>query len=219
MDFSFYFPPEYLRAGLLVSLLSVWLLGGLLAYLNHYVVICDVDNPLPARRPVFAMLGIASARPDLPAVAAPRAALPVEKPRAQPPLADILVLDDETVLAEMLEQILSYLGHHCTLCHSPVQALAQLQQRNFDLILSDFRMPVMDGQEFFRRVAEVKPALASKIVFLTGDLGNEDTQAFLASVGNAYISKPFQLAEVKATVTRVLREGAPDPAKELCCAA
>ncbi|MBI5386202.1 MAG: response regulator [Verrucomicrobia bacterium] len=133
----------------------------------------------------------------------------VEEDHASPPsarAAKVLVLDDERALAEMLGQIVTLLGHDCTLCHSPVQALEHLQRRDFDLVLSDYRMPVMDGQQFYKRVVELKPWLASRIVFLTGDVVNEDTQSFLSSIGNACLTKPFQLQVVEATINRTLIE-------------
>ena len=62
----------------------------------------------------------------------------------------------------------------------------------------------MDGQQFYRRVVQSKPWLASRFIFLTGDVITEDTQAFLHAAGNTYLNKPFRLQEVEATVTRVV---------------
>jgi CheY-like chemotaxis protein/anti-sigma regulatory factor (Ser/Thr protein kinase) len=137
-----------------------------------------------------------------------REAVPASKP------ARILVLDDEKSLAEMLGQMLGHLGHTCTLCHHPVQALELVEQQTFDLILSDYRMPIMDGQQFYRRVVQSKPWLASRFIFLTGDVVNEETLAFLRSAGNTYLNKPFRLQEVEATVVRVLSEAESAEQKE-----
>ena len=51
----------------------------------------------------------------------------------------------------------------------------------------------------------MKPELARRIVFLTGDVVSEDTQAFLQSTGNPHLSKPFHLAQVEQTVAQVLQ--------------
>ena len=136
-------------------------------------------------------------------------------PTAAP--ARILVLDDEEYLAEMLGQMLEVLGHRVTLCHNPVKALELLAQEPFDLILSDYRMPVLDGQQFYRRVAQNIPELAARIIFLTGDVMNEDTQGFLASVGNAHITKPFRLQVIEAAITRVLQQKAAAECEAVCC--
>ncbi len=133
---------------------------------------------------------------------------PVEKPGAEAAgmSARILVLDDEKSIAELLGELLLALGHQPTLCHSAVQALELLAESNFDLIISDFRMPIMNGQEFYDAVLKQKPALAKRIIFLTGDVVNEETQAFLRSIRNPCFSKPFQLATVEKAVAQVLRE-------------
>ncbi|MBI4326297.1 MAG: response regulator [Chloroflexi bacterium] len=120
--------------------------------------------------------------------------------------AQILVLDDEPSLAELLGEMLTILGHSATVCNSALQALQLVQERPFDLVLSDFRMPVMNGREFYEAVVQNKPHLAKRIIFLTGDVVNEETQAFLTSVGNPHLCKPFQLSTIEKAVAQVLQE-------------
>ena len=118
--------------------------------------------------------------------------------------AHILVLDDERSIAELLCEMLGMLGHRTTLCVSSPQAVELVATQDFDLILSDFRMPVMNGQEFYHAVKEKKPALADRIIFLTGDVMNEETQAFLRSTGNLHMGKPFQLAVLERVLSEVV---------------
>ncbi len=101
--------------------------------------------------------------------------------------------------------MLSLLGYSVTLCHSAPAALELFEQHEFDMVLSDFRMPKMNGQEFYQQAILKKPHLKRRIVFLTGDVVNEDTQAFLRSTGNPHLAKPFQLARVEQTVAEVLQ--------------
>lgn len=128
-----------------------------------------------------------------------------EPPVSKSDSAQILVLDDEKSIAELLCEMLDLLGHKTTLCLSGQQALDLIEQRQFDLILSDFRMPVMNGQEFYRRILEKNPVLARRIIFLTGDVVNEETQNFLRSTGNPHLGKPFQLANLERVVAEVLQ--------------
>ena len=120
--------------------------------------------------------------------------------------ADVLVLDDEKAIAEMVCEMLKVLGHEPVLCLSANNALKLLDERHFDLIISDFRMPVMNGEEFYRRVLEKTPGLADRIIFLTGDVVNRDTQSFLKSIGNPRLSKPFQLNHLEKAVSDALAE-------------
>jgi len=157
-------------------------------------------------------LGGAGFHLEIPAVAESiSAAAPAFEAGETPPAlrradaaARILVLDDERHIAELLSEMLRLLGHDPTPCLSPVQALRALETGPFDLILSDFRMPVMNGQEFYLRVRERDPKLAARIIFLTGDVVNEETHGFLMSSGNMHLAKPFQLPALEAVIHEVL---------------
>jgi len=122
--------------------------------------------------------------------------------------ARILVLDDDKTIAELLGEMLSLLGYATSLCHSGREALELIDRVEFDLIISDFRMPKMNGREFYEQTVRKKPELARRIIFLTGDVVNEETQAFLQSTGNPHLSKPFQLARVEQMVAQVLQQNA-----------
>jgi CheY-like chemotaxis protein len=127
-------------------------------------------------------------------------------PRSTSPTAaaQILVLDDEKSIAELLSEMLSVLGYKPTICLNPATALELVNSQSFDLIISDFRMPVMNGQEFHNRVQKKDAALAKRIIFLTGDVVSEDTHAFLESNGNPHLAKPFQLATLEQAVADAL---------------
>jgi PAS domain S-box-containing protein len=118
----------------------------------------------------------------------------------------ILVLDDEQVLAELLGEILMSLGHRPVVCCAAVRALELIEQQAFDIIISDFRMPLMNGREFYERVHERRPDLAKRIIFLTGDVVSAETAAFLNAIGNAHLSKPFQLDTIAKAIADVLLE-------------
>ncbi|MDB6123472.1 MAG: hypothetical protein JWQ71_2465, partial [Pedosphaera sp.] len=117
----------------------------------------------------------------------------------------ILVLDDEKSLAEMLSEMLELFGYTTTVRHTPMEALALIEEQEFDLIISDFRMPGINGQQFYDLAIQKKPALAQRIIFVTGDLVNEETQKFLQSTGNPHLPKPFSLVQVKAAVAEVIQ--------------
>ncbi len=87
-----------------------------------------------------------------------------------------------------------------TLCHAAADALELLDRQEFDLIISDFRMPGINGRQFYELVAQKNRRWRAGIIFLTGDVVNEETLAFLKSIGNPHIAKPFNLTNVKAIV-------------------
>jgi two-component system NtrC family sensor kinase len=144
------------------------------------------------------------------AAAAPlREMAPPIAPPAGQVSARVLVLDDEQFIADLLSEMLSVLGHQPVVCLTPVAALEMLQTGEFDLVISDFRMPVMNGEQFYHALAQIKPGLARRVIFLTGDVVNEETQLFLASTGNPHLEKPFQLTRLEAVIAEVLSAPAP----------
>jgi two-component system NtrC family sensor kinase len=127
-------------------------------------------------------------------LATPTAALPRRPPAL--PLA-VLVLDDEPSVARVLGKIVEFLGHHPTLNQDPFEALELAKTRDFGALIVDLGMPQMDGRQFFQALVQAKPHLASRVVFLSGGIVSEETDAFLHSVPNACLTKPFDMAEVQ----------------------
>jgi CheY-like chemotaxis protein len=123
----------------------------------------------------------------------------------------ILILDDEAMVRELLHDMLDLLGCRATVCASPLQALEILESKSFDLILSDFRMPHLTGQEFYDEAVGRDPELASRIIFLTGDACDFETQFFLRTTGSLHLAKPFQFASLKLIIEQALKRktGAP----------
>ena len=124
----------------------------------------------------------------------------------------ILVLDDERGIAEMLGEMLDLLGYTPAVCSAAAQALELIDREDFDLVISDFRMPGINGRQFHDLVAQKRPALARRIIFLTGDVVNEETREFLESIGNPHIAKPFNLSSVQKAVAETMQASAsPEP--------
>jgi len=170
---------------------------------------------------------------ELPVVAAAPAATeepvpvtptPEEIPASAPP-ARILILDDEPTLAELTGVALRLLGHDVIVSLSPEEALEQIDSRTFDLVISDFRMPVMDGGDFYAAAVKRRPELARRVIFLTGDVVHEAAYAFLKESGLPYLLKPFQLVQLEqliattlATAESSVAESSPAPKSDLASA-
>jgi CheY-like chemotaxis protein len=118
--------------------------------------------------------------------------------------ARILILDDDTAIGELLGEMISMLGYRPTSCECAERALDLLHQHRFDAVISDFRMPGLDGREFFDRLQALNPALARRIIFLTGDTQNEELQTLLETSGTQCLPKPFRLNAIESMLRRVL---------------
>jgi DNA-binding NtrC family response regulator len=119
----------------------------------------------------------------------------------------VLVVEDQEPAREMMRDFVeSELGYACQTAENGIQALDLVERQSFALILSDVRMPEMDGVELLKRIKKIKPDQCVIIVTAFGD-----TYSFVDMVeagANDFILKPFDLAELKAKVVRVMRERA-----------
>ena len=124
----------------------------------------------------------------------------------------VLVIDDEPEVSEMLAEILSLDGHEIELATSGNVAMQVLAERSVDVILSDMRMPDVDGPGLYLRIKNAYPELLRRMVFITGDTLGPANRAFLERTGQPYLEKPLSPEEVRRVVHRVLAgagQGAP----------
>jgi two-component system NtrC family sensor kinase len=122
--------------------------------------------------------------------------------RAAEPLR-ILIVEDEHDVRETLGDILTSESHNVELCASGADALQELAAGHFDLIISDLRMPGMDGLTLFREIEAHWPKLAQRVVFVTGDSLTPAIRRFLGDAGRPVIEKPFTPADVRGAVAEV----------------
>jgi PAS domain S-box-containing protein len=137
----------------------------------------------------------------------------VERPGIQPSVVvaatirgkRVLVVDDEPGIAGVLAEVLQLDGHTVAMVAHGGAALERLREQTYDLILSDIRMPELDGPGLYWEIERSYPTLLSRIVFLTGDTLSPGTREFLEQTGVPCLSKPFSLMEVREIVQRVLQ--------------
>jgi signal transduction histidine kinase/CheY-like chemotaxis protein len=136
-------------------------------------------------------------RLSLPADLSPAAAV---IDHATPRRGRILVVDDEIAVVDSIRRVLGRL-HDVTVAFEGAEAVELIgREPPFDLILCDVMMPEMGGFEVHARLAEIKPEALPRIVFMTGGAFTPRARAFLESVPNARLSKPFDLGELRAFV-------------------
>ena len=118
----------------------------------------------------------------------------------------ILVIDDEPLLVDLMVHLLSLFGYQVDSAFDHREASGRLKDQSYDLIFLDMKMPMMDGKTFYRKINEYIPTLEKRIVFLTGDVANEETFKFIQETKNRYISKPFTLKEMRELLNRFFDE-------------
>jgi len=120
----------------------------------------------------------------------------------------VLVIEDEPSVMAFVQAVLERAGYAVVPVGSGVEALALLgQNRPFLGVVSDMRTPGgVDGADVHNWIAEHRPELVSKLVFITGDIVNEETAATLRRTGAACVEKPFRVQQFISVVSRVIGE-------------
>lgn len=124
----------------------------------------------------------------------PAAASPV-----RPPLR-VLVVDDEREIAELLRDMLRPAHYEVETALTGGQALERLRARHFDAVVADLHMPGLDGMALWREVGRVEPALARRMLFVTGDTLGREAGRFFAETGCPSLDKPFRRCDLLARV-------------------
>jgi two-component system NtrC family sensor kinase len=142
-----------------------------------------------------------------------RASTPPAGDATRPPTRRlrVLVVDDEPHILHYMRATLEAWGHIPVVAGDGEEGLARATNEQFDLIISDLRMPRYGGREFYEELARRNPAMAARLVFSTGDTVRGDTLAFLETLDRPYLHKPFSLAELRTLLSDVVRESGPQP--------
>ena len=122
--------------------------------------------------------------------------------------ARILVVDDEPEISESLAELLGSEGHTVDTAENGAVALRRLAAQPYDAVISDLRMPILDGPGLYRAIEQRHPELAPRTGFVTGDSLSPDIRKFLSGTDVACIEKPFARDDVRRLVARLL----PQPA-------
>jgi two-component system, NtrC family, sensor kinase len=115
----------------------------------------------------------------------------------------ILVVDDERLVLQLLGEMLGADHHTVDTVADGTQALERLRRTSYDLILSDVRMPYLDGPGLYRALERRFPELSRRFVLMTGDVLSAEIQAFLEQTGVPGLSKPFDRGEVRRVIQQV----------------
>ena len=115
----------------------------------------------------------------------------------------ILVVDDETEVVDTLSEILRNNGHTIDVAANGREGLERALSTSYDLILSDMRMPLLDGPCFYREIQHQRPAMLDRFAFITGDTLSPEIKSFLNRTGARCVEKPFIPDDVLGLISRL----------------
>jgi CheY-like chemotaxis protein len=127
--------------------------------------------------------------------------LPATKPEPLP----VLLIEDEPAVMAYVRAVLERSGYAVMCTTSGVEALRLLEAGEFMGVVSDMRTPGgVDGGDVYAWIAQHRPELASRLVFITGDIANEETVATLRKTGAPCVEKPFRVKQFIAVVEKTM---------------
>ena len=132
------------------------------------------------------------------------------RPDSMPPLPvkprslRMLVIDDEESILHLVREILSSEGHAVETAGTGQAALELILRHDYDVIVSDWKMPGLSGINLYQELLVRKPAAAKRMLFMTGDVIKDSFQNFLKQHTRTCLPKPFALREFHAAVAGII---------------
>ena len=119
----------------------------------------------------------------------------------------VLLVDDEAELAGVIAEAIAKDGHEVTIALNGAMALEMLERSTYDVIVSDTKMPELDGEGLYAELRRRYPALHERLIFLTGDVLSREKRQFLEETSRPFLEKPCDLSELRRLVHRVASDG------------
>jgi len=142
----------------------------------------------------------------------PATSAPVLRPAVAPPAGkaqlqghSVFVVDDEESIRELVQEGLSARGMIVEGAASSEEALTLLPQRTYDIVLCDYNLPGMNGDQFFEKLRAKNLAAKTKFVFMTGAMFEPSEMALFREKGAFVLQKPFHIAALASMLIELLQ--------------
>ena len=117
----------------------------------------------------------------------------------------ILLIEDEPAVMSYVRAVLERSGYAVVCSDSGADGLRQLETGDFLGVVSDMRTPGgVNGADVYDWITSHRPQLASRLVFITGDIANEDTAETLRRTGTPCVEKPFRVQQFISVVEQTM---------------
>ncbi|MEQ8188628.1 MAG: ATP-binding protein, partial [Candidatus Eremiobacterota bacterium] len=109
------------------------------------------------------------------------------------PTGSILVVDDEALIVDVIISSLKKHGYKVKGALDGKKAIEMIKKMDFDVVISDYRMPNLSGEKLYSTLVEVKPALLKKLIYITGEVVDETNLSFIRENELPVLHKPFDM--------------------------
>ena len=126
-------------------------------------------------------------------------------PSLQPKSLPVLLIEDEPAVMSYVRAVLERNGYEVVCSQSGVDGLKQLESGEFMGVVSDMRTPGgVDGADVYAWISANRPALVSRLVFITGDVASDETAATLFRTGIPCVEKPFRVQQFLSVIEKTV---------------
>jgi DNA-binding NtrC family response regulator len=123
--------------------------------------------------------------------------------RSNPALAPILLIEDEPAVSAFVRAALERKGYRVVQASTGAEGLQQLSTETYGGVISDIRMPGdVNGADVHQWIQRHRPELGSRIILISGDTANSETQSLLSGSVTPCIEKPFRVQQLISTVEK-----------------
>jgi CheY-like chemotaxis protein len=126
-------------------------------------------------------------------------------PSLHPKSLPVLLIEDEPAVMSYVRAVLERNGYEVVCSGSGVDGLRQLESAEFMGVVSDMRTPGgVDGADVYAWISANRPALVSRLVFITGDVASDETAATLFQTGVPCVEKPFRVQQFLSVIEKTV---------------
>jgi DNA-binding NtrC family response regulator len=126
-------------------------------------------------------------------------------PSIHPKSLPVLLIEDEPAVMSYVRAVLERNGYEVVCSGSGVDGLKQLESGEFMGVVSDMRTPGgVDGADVYAWISANRPALVSRLVFITGDVASDETAATLFRTGIPCVEKPFRVQQFLSVIEKTV---------------
>ncbi len=113
----------------------------------------------------------------------------------------VLIIDDEEDIRNIIGEFCEMIGVDKRICSNGKEGIEMFKKENFDLVISDIKMPDMDGYEFVKKIRELDNSIP--VVICSGFIDEKTKDKFKEIGINYYLEKPFKLKDIKDLIDKL----------------
>ncbi|MFQ6082977.1 MAG: response regulator [Candidatus Aminicenantia bacterium] len=117
-----------------------------------------------------------------------------------------LIVEDESSVATLFRDILTQHHFEVELVSNGVQGYQCLKNNDYDLIISDIKMPLMNGKMLYQKIKEEKLIKPEKVILTSGDVLGQETMEFIFDEKIKFLVKPFRIEELLNLIKEILKK-------------